>query len=114
MKIKLFTIVFVCLFPFYAQSQSFPVGILFQGYKGDYYLDSEQVNFHAHIDTIFNLAPGVHTFGIDPEISSEIEFTINAAKWKVEECLEPEEGIALYKRADELLKEFENEGCSCH
>ena len=44
----------------------------------------------------------------------EIEFTINAAKWKVEECLEPEEGIALYKRADELLKEFENEGCSCH
>ncbi len=43
----------------------------------------------------------------------EIEFLIKAAKWKTEECLESTEGIELYKKADELLKEFENGGCSC-
>lgn len=44
----------------------------------------------------------------------EIQFTITAAKWKVEECLEPEEAMALYNKANELLKEFENGECSCH
>lgn len=44
----------------------------------------------------------------------EIEFTIKAAKWKAEECLESIEAIELYKHAEELLKEFENGGCKCH
>lgn len=42
----------------------------------------------------------------------EIEEYIQAAKWKVEECLEKKEGLELYKHAEKLLENYTNE-CQC-
>lgn len=45
----------------------------------------------------------------------EIDFTIKAAKWKVEECLEALEGLELYKKAKDLLSKFTKDGgCGCN
>ena len=43
----------------------------------------------------------------------EIKFTIEAAKWKVEECLESQEGLDLYEKAKLLLNEFTTTRCNC-
>lgn len=44
----------------------------------------------------------------------EIEFTIKAAKWKVEECSEVQEGLDLYDKAKTLLDEFTATRCNCN
>jgi hypothetical protein len=44
----------------------------------------------------------------------EIKFTLDASKWKVEECLENQEGLDLYEKAKTLLNEFTTTGCNCN
>lgn len=44
---------------------------------------------------------------------NEIDFTIKAAKWKVEECLESQAGLDLYEKAKTLLNDFNTTGCQC-
>lgn len=41
----------------------------------------------------------------------EINFTIYAAKYKAEECLEKQEALELYEKASELLNQFDNGYC---
>ncbi len=44
----------------------------------------------------------------------EIKFTIDSAKWLVEECLQSQKGLDLYEKAKTLLNDFTTAGCRCN
>lgn len=51
-------------------------------------------------------------YGAFLDMLTEIKFTLDTAKWKVEECLESQEGLDLYEKAKTLLNDFTT-NCPC-